>query len=88
MMNLRVMNLQMSDLKKSYPFECVLCGHGQPARPSLFMENGILNNGSGRCLGCGVVLHLWISGDVMVSQRYDDYLELLANESSPTGLRE
>lgn len=64
-------------LLDAYPFTCPACEHEQMARPSLFMETGMMNSGAGSCLECGLFLHLEIApeNDRMIAEDWDKWLE-------------
>ena len=64
-------------LLEAYPFVCPVCGEDQMARPSLFMETGMMNSGSGSCLNCHTFLHLEIAleNDRMIAEKWDVWLE-------------
>lgn len=76
----------VAELEPHYPFTCVVCGHEQNARPSIFMKMSI-NTGSGKCLNCAADLHLEIAADNtrMVSQRYAEWLATFNVVSAEAG---
>ena len=63
-------------LLEAYPFTCPVCGEEQMARPSLFMQTGMMNSGAGTCLHCGTYLHLKIAPekDRMIAEDWDVWL--------------
>ena len=64
-------------LLEAYPFTCPVCGNEQMARPSLFMQTGMMNTGHGSCLNCNTFLQLEIApeNDRMIAEDFDKWLE-------------
>ena len=63
-------------LLEAYPFTCPVCGDEQMARPSLFMQTGMMNTAHGSCLNCATSLQLEIApeNDRMIAKSLDEYL--------------
>ncbi len=63
-------------LLEAYPFTCPVCGDEQMARPSLFMQTGMMNTAHGSCLNCATFLQLEIApeNDRMIAKSLDEYL--------------
>lgn len=68
----------VTDLKDRYDFDCPRCDFKQTFAPSLAMRDfGLHGSGHGRCLKCGMFLHLEISedGDKGVAVDWDEWIE-------------
>lgn len=70
--------------RKTYEFECPVCGKVLWACKSIFQEMGMLDMGHGRCMGCDTSLNLTVDEerDRMIAVRFEEYKEKKLKEKT------